>query len=385
MTMTRRNLLAGAGAAAASTLLSRAAGAQSFPFSPNQRYPDPAVQILDPGFAKYRIYSSTVEQVATGMRWAEGPAYFPEGGYLLFSDIPNNRIMKFDEKTSQTSVFRANANYANGNARDRQGRLVTCEHSVTRRITRTEKDGKITVLADKFEGKRLNAPNDIVVKSDDTIWFTDPLFGINGEWEGKKEKPEQATTNVYRLTKDGKLTAVITDIVNPNGLAFSPDEKKLYVVEWKGTPNRSIWSYDVNADGTVGGKTKLIDAADQGALDGFRVDRDGNLWCGWGSNGALQSEPADVGGRKVFQLKGKSGGSRRRDGVQPRRQAARPHPPAGALRQSHLRRPEEQPPLYDELPLGLRALCGVARRGVSNRHSGPMRNSNPEPEIPGRC
>ena len=126
------------------------------------------------------------------------------------------------------------------------------------------------MLADKFEGKRLNAPNDIVVKSDDTIWFTDPLFGINGEWEGKKEKPEQATTNVYRLTKDGKLTAVITDIVNPNGLAFSPDEKKLYVVEWKGTPNRSIWSYDVNADGTLGGKTKLIDAADQGALDGFR-------------------------------------------------------------------------------------------------------------------
>ena len=351
-------------------------GAQSFPFTPNQRYPDPAVQILDPSFAKYRIYSSTIEQVATGMRWAEGPAYFPEGGYLLFSDIPNNRIMKFDEKTNQTTVFRANANYANGNARDRQGRLVTCEHSVTRRVTRTEKDGKITVLADKFEGKRLNAPNDIVVKSDDTIWFTDPLFGINGEWEGKKEKPEQATTNVYRLTKDGKLTAVITDIVNPNGLAFSPDEKKLYVVEWKGTPNRSIWSFDVNADGTVGGKTKLIDAADQGALDGFRVDRDGNLWCGWGSNGALQGEPADVGGRKVFQLKGKSGRPRRRDGVQPRRQAARPHPPAGALRQSHLRRPEEQPPLYDELPLGLRALCGVPRRGLRNRHS-PMRNCAP--------
>jgi gluconolactonase len=306
MTFTRRNILAGASAAAASTLLSRAAFAQSFPFSPNQRYPDPAVQILDPAFTKYRIYSSTVEQVASGMRWAEGPAYFPEGGYLLFSDIPNNRIMKFDEKTSQTSVFRANANYANGNARDRQGRLVTCEHSVTRRITRTEKDGKITVLADKFEGKRLNAPNDIVVKSDDSIWFTDPLFGINGEWEGKKEKPEQATTNVYRIAKDGKITAVLTDLVNPNGLAFSPDEKKLYVVEARGTPNRSIWGYDVNADGTLGTKTKVVDAADQGSIDGFRVDRDGNLWCGWGSNGALQAEPSDVGGRKVFQLKGRS-------------------------------------------------------------------------------
>jgi gluconolactonase len=203
--------------------------------------------------------------------------------------------MKFDEKSGQTSVFRNPSNYANGNARDRQSRLVTCEHSLTRRITRTEKDGKVTVLADKFEGKRLNAPNDIVVKSDDSIWFTDPLFGINGEWEGNKEKPEQATTNVYRIAKDGKLTAVITDIVNPNGLAFSPDEKKLYVIEWKGTPNRSIWSYDVNADGTLGSRTKLIDAADQGALDGFRVDRDGNLWCGWAATARCSpSRPKSV-------------------------------------------------------------------------------------------
>ena len=196
--------------------------------------------------------------------------------------------------------------YSNGNARDRQGRLVTCEHSDTRRITRTEKSGDVTVLVDSFEGKRLNAPNDIVVKSDDTIWFTDPLFGINGEWEGSRAEPEQATTNVYRVTPDKQITAVITDLVNPNGLAFSPDEKKLYVVEWKGTPNRSLWSYDVADDGTVGNKTKLIDAADQGALDGFTVDRDGNLWCGWGSNGALQEQPSDVGGRKVFQLRGKS-------------------------------------------------------------------------------
>ena len=306
MTFTRRTMLTAAGSAVVATALPAAAHAQSFPFTPNQRYPDPAVQILDPSFAKYRIYSSTVEQVATGFRWAEGPAYFPEGGYLLFSDIPNNRIMKFDEKTGKTTVFRANASYANGNTRDRQGRLITCEHSVTRRVVRTEKDGKLTVLADKFEGKKLNAPNDIVVKSDDSIWFTDPLFGINGEWEGKKEKSEQATTNVYRIGKDGKVSAVITDILNPNGLAFSPDEKKLYVVEWRGTPNRSIWAFDVNDDGTLAGKTKLIDAADFGALDGFRVDRDGNLWVGYGSNGALQDAAADVGGRKVFQLKGKS-------------------------------------------------------------------------------
>lgn len=287
-------------------MMAGAAGAQSFGFMPNQRYPDPAVQILDPSFAKYRIYSSTVEQVATGFRWAEGPAYHAKGGYLLFSDIPNNRIMKFDEASGKTTVFREKANYANGNTFDRQGRLLTCEHSITRRVTRTELNGKITVLADSFEGKRLNAPNDIVVKSDDTIWFTDPLFGINGEWEGSRAKPEQASTNVYRIGTDGKLTAVITDIVNPNGLAFSPDEKKLYVVEWKGTPNRSIWSFDISADGSASNKTKVIDAADQGALDGFRVDRDGNLWCGWGSNGALQAEPTDHGVRKVYELKGKS-------------------------------------------------------------------------------
>jgi gluconolactonase len=305
MSPTRRNLLGAAGGLLGASALARGALAQSFPFTPNQRYPDPAVQVLDPSFAKYRIYSSTLEQVATGMRWAEGPAYFPEGGYVLCSDIPNNQIMKFDEKDNSFTVFRGPANYANGNARDRQGRLVTCEHSVTRRVTRTEKDGSITVLADSFEGKRLNAPNDIVVRSDETIWFTDPLFGINGEWEGSRAQSEQPTTNVYRIGTDAKLAAVITDIVNPNGLAFSPDERKLYVVEWRGTPNRSIWSFDVNADGTVSNKTKLIDAADQGALDGFKVDRDGNLWCGWGSNGALEAEAREVGGRRVHQLRGK--------------------------------------------------------------------------------
>ncbi|NPU09217.1 SMP-30/gluconolactonase/LRE family protein [Bradyrhizobium sp. 83002] len=304
MILSRRGMLSAALSGAA-LAISGQAKAQSFAFKPNQRYPDPAVEILDPSFAKYRLYSSTVEQVASGMRWAEGPVYFPEERCVLVSDIPNNRIMKYSEDDGSFTVVRSPSNYANGNTRDRQGRLVSCEHSVTRRITRTEKNGTVTVLADSFEGKRLNAPNDIVVKSDDTIWFTDPLFGINGNWEGFKAKSEQASTNVFRIGTDGKLTAVITDLVNPNGLAFSPDEKKLYVVEWKGTPNRSIWSYDVNADGTVGNKTKLIDAADQGSLDGFRVDRDGNLWCGWGSNGALASEPVDVNGRKVFPLKGK--------------------------------------------------------------------------------
>ena len=282
-------------------------GGPSFDFTPNQRYPDPAVQILDPGFLKYRIYSSTLEQVATGMRWAEGPVYFAEGGYVLVSDIPNNRIMKYSEQDGSFTVFRSPSGYANGNTRDRQGRLVTCEHSVTRRIVRTERDGRLTVLADSFEGRRFNAPNDIVVKSDDSLWFTDPLFGINGEWEGARAKPEQATTNVYRIGSDGTVTAVVTELGNPNGLAFSADEKKLYVVECRGTPHRSIWRYDVGADGsTVSNRTRLIEADDHGAPDGFRVDRDGNLWCGWGSNGVLQEESTQLGHRQVFQLKGRS-------------------------------------------------------------------------------
>ncbi|MCY7371017.1 MAG: SMP-30/gluconolactonase/LRE family protein [Polaromonas sp.] len=303
-TPTRRRWLNGAGRsrpASHSSLALAPSLTPTFDFKPNPRYPDPAVLILDPSFARYRIYSSSVEQLGSSMRWAEGPAYFPadtagQPGYLLCSDIPNNRLMKFDEATNQFRVHKQDVNYANGNARDRQGRLITCEHSVTRRIVRTEKDGSMTVLADRFEGKRLNAPNDIVVKSDDTIWFTDPLFGINGEWEGARATPEQATTNVYRLGTDGKLVAVITDLVNPNGLAFSPDESKLYVVEWKGTPHRSIWSFDIAADGSASNKTKLIDADGPGALDGFRVDRDGNLWCGWGTSGAFQSEASDVGG-----------------------------------------------------------------------------------------
>lgn len=276
----------------------------AFAYTPNQRYPDPAVEILDPSFVKYRIYSSTLEQVASGMRWAEGPVYFADGGYLLVSDIPNNRIMKYAEHDGSFTVFRANANFANGNTRDRQGRLVTCEHSLTRRIVRTEADGRIIVLADRYDGKRFNAPNDIVVKSDDSIWFTDPLFGIGGDWEGEPASQEQDGTYVFRLDAAGKLTAVITDLHNPNGLAFSPDEKKLYVVECQGTPNRSIWSFDVRENGTVGNRVKLIDAADSGALDGFRVDRDGNLWVGYGSNGLLRDEPEVVGSRTIYRPKG---------------------------------------------------------------------------------
>jgi gluconolactonase len=192
MDSTRRDMLAGAGAVGAMTYSRAALG-----WEPNERYPDPAIQILDPSFAKYRLALASVERLATGMRWCEGPVYFGDARCLLWSDIPNNRIMRWDEETGRVSVFRKPSNFANGNTRDRQGRLVTCEHD-TRRITRTEYDGTVTVLIDRFDGKPLNSPNDIVVKSDGSIWFTDPPFGILGNYEGHVATPE-LPMNVYRF------------------------------------------------------------------------------------------------------------------------------------------------------------------------------------------
>jgi gluconolactonase len=299
---TRRRFLKAAAAGGVAAM--GGAQAQQAEFIPNTRYPDIAVEILDPAFAKYRIYSSSVERLATGMRWAEGPAYFPASRYVLVSDIPNNRIMRYDEATGHWGEFRAPSNHANGNVRDRQGRLVSCEH-LTRRVTRTEHDGSITVLAERFEGKRLNSPNDIVCKSDGSLWFSDPPFGIGGNWEGDKATPELPHA-VYRIAPDGRLQRMIADLAGPNGLAFSPDERKLYVVESRATPSRIMWRYDVGADGvTLSNKTRLFDAGGAGALDGFKVDRDGNLWCGWGSDGRPGASSADLDGVKVFDPSGK--------------------------------------------------------------------------------
>jgi len=183
MKTSRRKLLEGTAAALATTALSKPTLAQAFSFTSNQRYPDPAIEILDPSFAKYRLYSSTLEQLATGMRWAEGPVYFPEERYVLVSDIPNNRIMKYSEKDGSFTVFRSPSNYANGNTRDRQARLVTCEHSVTRRITRTEKDGKITPLD---------------VKAGDTILF--------GKYAGQEIKIDGSE---YLIVREEEVLGVI--------------------------------------------------------------------------------------------------------------------------------------------------------------------------------
>jgi gluconolactonase len=201
---------------------------------------------------------------------------------LLWSDIPNDRIMRWDEASGATSVFRAGSRHANGNTRDRQGRLLTCEHG-GRQVTRTEYDGRITVIADRYQGKRLNSPNDIVVKSDDSIWFTDPPFGILGEYEGTAAEQE-LPTQVYRVdARTGAIKVVCSEISRPNGLCFSPDEKKMYIVESGVTP-RNIWVFDVADDGEslANGRIFLTTGADH-SPDGFRCDVDGNLWAGWGT------------------------------------------------------------------------------------------------------
>jgi gluconolactonase len=267
------------------------------PWEPSQRYPDPAIHVLDPSFAKYHLVSAAIERLATGMRWCEGPVWFGDGRYLLWSDIPNNRIMRWDEETGAVSVFRKPSNFTNGNTRDRQGRLLSCEHG-TRRVVRTEYDGSITVLAEQFEGKRLNSPNDIVCKSDGSIWFTDPPFGIQGHYEGHEAKPE-LPTNVYRIDpKTGVLSVVASDVKNPNGLAFSPDESKLYVVESGASP-RLIQAFDVVEGTRLANKRALVHCG-PGKADGFRVDVDGNLWCGWGMGSA------ELDGVMIFSPQGKA-------------------------------------------------------------------------------
>ena len=256
-------------------------------WQPSRRYPDASVEILDPRFAKYRVVLANVERLSTDTsRWAEGPVWFGDGRYLLWSDVPGNQILRWDEETGQTSVFRKPSNNANGNTRDRQGRLITCEHD-SRRVTRTEYDGAITIIADNYQGKKFNSPNDVVVKSDGSIWFTDPRFGILSYYEGHIAEPE-LPMNVYRVDgKTGALSIVADGIEAPNGLCFSPDEKKLYIVESRSEPRR-ILSYDVTGDGTkLANRKILIDAGPHGTPDGFRCDIDGNLWCGWGMTPAL--------------------------------------------------------------------------------------------------
>ena len=280
--MQRRDFLAGAAAAATLTAVKTAA-ADTLPLGnlPNTRYPDDRVEVIDKRF-KYKVGNAAIERIATGFRWAEGPAYNRAGGFLIWSDIPNNRQMRWLEEDGHVSVFRSPSNYSNGNTFDREGRQLSCEHDA-RRVTRTEHDGTITVLMDKFNGKKLNAPNDVVVASDGAIWFTDPGYGIFGTYEGHKDTLE-LPAQVYRLDpKSGNATVVADSFDKPNGLAFSPDEKKLYIIDsgitHGGRSNMRV--FDVNGDKLANDKVFAENFA-PGFTDGVRIDVDGNVWCSMG-------------------------------------------------------------------------------------------------------
>jgi gluconolactonase len=252
------------------------------PWQPSPTYPDIRFRAFEPAFHRFQVMNSPVQKLAGGCMWGEGPVWFGDQRALLWSDIPNNRILRWDEDSGTVTTFRKPSNNANGNTRDRQGRLVTCEH-LTRRVTRTEYDGLITVLADSFEGKRLNSPNDVVVASDGGIWFTDPPFGIGGYVEGEKAESEIAPA-VWRIdSQSGALRKVADGIPGPNGLAFSPDERILYVVASRAEP-RQILAYDVDGE-RLSNPRVLVQCEPGHTPDGFRVDTEGNLWCGWGMGG----------------------------------------------------------------------------------------------------
>ena len=233
------------------------------------RLPDPAIEIVDERFRSMLPFQAVVERLWTGGRWLEGPVWFGDGRYLVFSDIPNDRMLRWTEESGATSVFRQPSANANGGTRDRQGRLITCEH-LTRRVTRTEHDGRRTVLADRYDGKPLNAPNDVVVAADGGIWFTDPGWGIESDFEGDRAEKE-IPCQVYRIDPDTlDLEAVITDMARPNGIAFSPDESLLYVVD------KDIRVYDMVEGRPVNGR--LFADMGPGTSDGIRIDTAGNLW-----------------------------------------------------------------------------------------------------------
>jgi len=245
------------------------------------RYPDPAVRALDPRFDRCRVHNAAVERLATGYRWVEGPVWFGDHRCLVWSDIPGNRMLRWDEATGVVTPFRSPADFANGHTRDRQGRLVSCEH-LTRRVTRTEHDGSITVLIDRFDGKPLNAPNDVVVASDGSVWFTDPGYGILSDYEGRRAALELPTA-VYRLDPErGDAEPVVQDLERPNGLCFAPGESRLYVVDSGSTPG-SIHVYDV-VEGRVGAGRRFADMS-PGSSDGIRCDSEGNLWASAGGGG----------------------------------------------------------------------------------------------------
>ncbi len=239
------------------------------------------IQVLDPRFKRLFAGYARVERLWTGAKWCEGPAWFAAGRYLVWSDVPNNRMLRWCEDSGQVSVFRAPSGYSNGNTVDNEGRLVTCEH-LTRRVTRTEVDGSITVVADRWRGKRFNSPNDVVVKSDGSVWFSDPSYGIDSDNEGERAEPEIDGRRVYRVDPNGAVECVIDDMEQPNGLAFSPDQRILYVADTGATHRpggpRHIRRFTVSADGTSLSGGDAFAESTSGLFDGIRVDVEGRIW-----------------------------------------------------------------------------------------------------------
>lgn len=236
-------------------------------------------EVQDPRFRALVLPNVHVETLFSGGRWLEGPVYVPAGRYLLFSDIPNNRVMRWDETDNAVSTFQSPSNFANGHSLDGQGRVLACEH-LSRAVTRVEHDGTVSLLADRFEGKRLNSPNDVVVADDGAVWFTDPSYGISTEYEGSRSPSETGTRNVYRIGAGGDVVAVLRDLVQPNGLAFSPDQRVLYVVDSGSEPAR-LYGFDV-LEGKSLANRRLVSECQAGIYDGIRIDRQGNIWAGTG-------------------------------------------------------------------------------------------------------
>ena len=238
-------------------------------------------EVLDPRFGRLFVPTARLDTLFSGCRWAEGPAYFPAGRQLVWSDIPNDRMLRYDECTGTVGIFRQPAGHSNGNTVDRSGRLVSCEHG-GRRVSRTEFDGRVVTLADSYGGKRLNSPNDVVVKSDDTIWFTDPTYGIDTDYEGHRGDSEQAASHVFRFDpSDGSVSIVADDFVQPNGIAFSLDERHVYIVDTGATHvengPRHIRRFAISDDGRLTGGDVFAEAT-SGLFDGLRLDDAGRIW-----------------------------------------------------------------------------------------------------------
>ncbi len=291
--LNRRSFLSAAGAISAGVFGAAGARAQQAPqgrispvpvrqdWSGNTvvQYPDPDIVVLDERFRKYIVNNTSIKRLYTGALWSEGPAWNGVGRYLVWSDIPNNVQMRWAEEDGHVSVFRNNSGYSNGNTFDYEGRELSCEHG-GRRVVRYEYNGSVTVIADKYQGKRLNSPNDISVHPDGSVWFTDPPFGIRGNYEGFKA-PSEVKPAVYRVDKSGQMDMITDEMAGPNGVCFSHDYKKVYIAD---TAGREIRVYDLDGKNARNGKRFVVldipGTGEPSAADGMRVDTDGNLWCG---------------------------------------------------------------------------------------------------------